>query len=111
MKPDILVHTHFLAPELVASLRRRHGLKVPQVTVAPAFSVFIQCKKPRSLTWMSMLGGISSREPQLAALRSFATAEGQLTSTSCRGKWSGAKGTESNKVCLFKFLARPSSNW
>eukprot|EP00434_Breviolum_minutum_P004949 symbB.v1.2.004365.t1/scaffold240.1/size264318/21 len=32
MKPDILVHTHFLAPELVASLRRRHGLKVPQVT-------------------------------------------------------------------------------
>ncbi|CAJ1342382.1 unnamed protein product, partial [Effrenium voratum] len=23
MKPDILVHTHFLAPELVASLRRR----------------------------------------------------------------------------------------
>jgi len=39
MKPDILVHTHFLAPELVASLRRRHGLKVPQVTVVTDMDV------------------------------------------------------------------------
>ncbi|CAK9100646.1 2-diacylglycerol-3-beta-D-glucosyltransferase) [Durusdinium trenchii] len=39
MKPDILVHTHFLSPELVASLRRRHGLKVPQVTVVTDMDV------------------------------------------------------------------------
>mmetsp|Transcript_65792 Transcript_65792/g.154887 ORF Transcript_65792/g.154887 Transcript_65792/m.154887 type:complete len:586 (+) Transcript_65792:107-1864(+) len=39
MKPDVMVHTHFLAPELVASLRRRHGLKVPQVTVVTDMDV------------------------------------------------------------------------
>lgn len=38
-KPDVMVHTHFLAPELVASLRRRHGLKVPQVTVVTDMDV------------------------------------------------------------------------
>ncbi|CAE7327364.1 ugtP [Symbiodinium pilosum] len=38
-KPDVVVHTHFLAPELVASLRRRHGLKIPQVTVVTDMDV------------------------------------------------------------------------
>jgi len=39
MKPDVVVHTHFLAPELLASLRRRHGLKVPHITVVTDMDV------------------------------------------------------------------------
>mmetsp|Transcript_34097 Transcript_34097/g.54865 ORF Transcript_34097/g.54865 Transcript_34097/m.54865 type:complete len:623 (-) Transcript_34097:297-2165(-) len=37
--PDVVVHTHFLAPELLASLRRKHGLKVPHVTVVTDMDV------------------------------------------------------------------------
>eukprot|EP00931_Biecheleriopsis_adriatica_P075309 TRINITY_DN49212_c0_g1_i1.p1 TRINITY_DN49212_c0_g1~~TRINITY_DN49212_c0_g1_i1.p1 ORF type:complete len:635 (+),score=89.41 TRINITY_DN49212_c0_g1_i1:220-1905(+) len=39
MKPDVVVHTHFLAPELLASLRRRHGLQIPHVTVVTDMDV------------------------------------------------------------------------
>mmetsp|Transcript_22413 Transcript_22413/g.40413 ORF Transcript_22413/g.40413 Transcript_22413/m.40413 type:complete len:591 (-) Transcript_22413:48-1820(-) len=39
MKPDVVVHTHFLAPELLASLRRRHGLRVPHITVVTDMDV------------------------------------------------------------------------
>lgn len=38
-KPDVVVHTHFLAPELLASLRRKHGLQVPHVTVVTDMDV------------------------------------------------------------------------
>eukprot|EP00933_Yihiella_yeosuensis_P016178 TRINITY_DN13918_c1_g2_i2.p1 TRINITY_DN13918_c1_g2~~TRINITY_DN13918_c1_g2_i2.p1 ORF type:complete len:622 (+),score=102.44 TRINITY_DN13918_c1_g2_i2:262-2127(+) len=39
MKPDVVIHTHFLAPEILAGLRRRHGLKVPHVTVVTDMDV------------------------------------------------------------------------
>ena len=32
-KPDVIVNTHFLSTEIVAGLRRRKLLKVPQVTI------------------------------------------------------------------------------
>ena len=32
-KPDVIVNTHFLSTEIVAGLRRRQLLKIPQVTV------------------------------------------------------------------------------
>lgn len=37
--PDVVVHTHFLAPELLSSLRRRHGLRVPHITVVTDMDV------------------------------------------------------------------------
>eukprot|EP00928_Gymnodinium_smaydae_P053461 TRINITY_DN37441_c0_g1_i1.p1 TRINITY_DN37441_c0_g1~~TRINITY_DN37441_c0_g1_i1.p1 ORF type:complete len:677 (+),score=137.82 TRINITY_DN37441_c0_g1_i1:180-2033(+) len=38
-KPDVVVHTHFLAPQLLASLRRRHNLQLPHVTVVTDMDV------------------------------------------------------------------------
>ena len=32
-KPDVIINTHFLSVEIVAGLRRRKLLRVPQVTV------------------------------------------------------------------------------
>ena len=32
-KPDVIVNTHFLSCEIIAALRRRKLLRVPQVTV------------------------------------------------------------------------------
>eukprot|EP00930_Biecheleria_cincta_P021221 TRINITY_DN15785_c0_g1_i1.p1 TRINITY_DN15785_c0_g1~~TRINITY_DN15785_c0_g1_i1.p1 ORF type:complete len:596 (-),score=83.37 TRINITY_DN15785_c0_g1_i1:15-1802(-) len=38
-QPDVVVHTHFLSPELLAGLRRNHGLRIPQVTVVTDMDV------------------------------------------------------------------------
>ena len=36
-RPDIIVNTHFLAPEIIAALRRRGLIRLPQVTVVTDF--------------------------------------------------------------------------
>lgn len=38
-KPDVVVHTHFLAPQLIANLRRKHHFRMPHVTVVTDMDV------------------------------------------------------------------------
>merc|ERR1739848_679008 len=76
-EPDIIVHTHFLAAEIIAGLRRHNGYTVPQVTVITDMDVHAwwyqqPCEKyfvPRSLAQYQLeLHGVPREDVQVTGI-------------------------------------------
>lgn len=76
-EPDIIIHTHFLASEIIAGLRRHNGYTVPQVTIITDMDVHAwwyqqPCEKyfvPRALCQYQLeLHGVPAEDIQVSGI-------------------------------------------